>query len=255
VLPVVILAAMATYYVTTGRAPDSPPDLAVAVDLPHEDELALGLESYRQIVSGSQVLAAGRFVDTVRDVGKRIASLAGAPGVDWAFTVIESDEATASCLPGGKVVVSSGLAPATETPAGLAVILGHVMAHALARHGAARIAHAHVVPLGSLAPGTPGADLDVATRRLVMGAFGVGSRFGVLRPFSREHEAAADHMGLLYVARACFDPTEAPRVWERMPPEFLSIHPGQAARADDLRAWMDDALAIGREHCGAPDSE
>jgi predicted Zn-dependent protease len=136
--------------------------------------------------------------------------------------------------------------------------MGHEIAHAIARHGAERIAHQKLVQIGSLAANMALGDMDYDTRNMVMGALGVGAQFGVLLPFSREHESEADYMGLIYLARACFDPAEAPRLWERMgeastgrtPAEFMSTHPSHETRIRQFNEWMPEALEIRRQKCG-----
>ena len=228
------------------------------VDLSREQEAALGLESYRQILGQSQVVESGAEVAAIREIGRRLAAVADAPGFEWEFNLIASDQANAFALPGGKVAVYSGLLPIAENADGLAVVMGHEIAHAIARHGAERIAHERLAQLGSLAVGTAVSDMDTQTQRMVMGALGVGTQFGVLLPFSRSHESEADYMGLIFAARACFDPREAPRLWERMekasggsaPAEFLSTHPGHETRIHDLNQWMPEALRVRAELCG-----
>src|SRR5262245_33111762 len=205
------------------------------VDLSREQEAPLGLESYRQILSQSQIIESGQDVDTIREVGRRLAAVAEDPGFEWEFNLIASDQANAFALPGGKVAVYQGLLPVAANADGLAAVMGHEIAHAIARHGAERIAHEKLAQLGQLAVGTAVGDMDMQTQRMVMAALGVGAQYGVLLPFSRSHESEADYMGLIYAARACFDPREAPRLWERMsqasggggaPAEFMSTHPG-----------------------------
>ena len=135
--------------------------------------------------------------------------------------------------------------------------MGHEIAHAIARHGAERMAHQKLVQIGTMAAQVALGDMDYDTQRMVMGALGVGTQYGVLLPFSRDHESEADYMGLLFVARACFDPTEAPRLWERMgemsqgkqPAEFLSTHPSHETRIKQFQEWMPEALAIRDQHC------
>jgi predicted Zn-dependent protease len=227
------------------------------VDLSREQEAALGLQSYQQILSQSQIVQSGSDVDMVREIGRRLAAVAEDPGFEWEFNVIASEQANAFALPGGKVAVYTGLIPVTQNADGLAVVMGHEIAHAIARHGAERIAHEKLAQLGSLAVGTAISDMDVQTQRMVMGALGVGTQFGVLLPFSRSHESEADYMGLIYAARACFDPREAPKLWERMeqmsggqqPAEFMSTHPGHETRIQNLNGWMPEALRVRAESC------
>ena len=186
------------------------------IDLSREQEAALGLESYRQILGQSQIVSSGPEVDTIREIGRRLAAVSDDPGFEWEFNLIASDQANAFALPGGKVAVYAGLLPITQNHDGLAAVMGHEIAHAIARHGAERIAHEKLAQLGTLAVGTAVGEMDIQTQRMVMAALGVGTQFGVLLPFSRSHESEADYMGLIFAARACFDPQEAPRLWERM---------------------------------------
>jgi predicted Zn-dependent protease len=181
------------------------------------------------------------------------------PGFEWEFNVIDSPQANAFALPGGKTAVYTGLLPIAENHNGLAIVMGHEIAHAIARHGAERMAHQKLVQIGTLAASVAVGDMDVDTQRMVMGALGVGTQYGVLLPFSRDHESEADYMGLLFVARACFDPTEAPKLWQRMgemsqgrqPAEFMSTHPNHATRIKQFQEWMPDALALRQQYCNS----
>ncbi len=228
------------------------------VDMSQEQEMALGLQSYRQILSKERVVSAGEIVDAVRAVGGRLAAVAEDPGFKWEYNVIDADQANAFALPGGKVAVYTGILPIAANVNGLAVIMGHEIAHAIARHGAERMAHQKLVQFGTLAAGMAIGDMDIQTQRMVMGALGVGAQVGVLLPFSRSHESEADYMGLIYVARACFDPREAPLLWQRMgegaggkaPGEFMSTHPSHETRIRQFEEWMPEALAIRKQHCG-----
>jgi predicted Zn-dependent protease len=148
------------------------------------------------------------------------------------------------------------LVPVAENVDGLAVVMGHEIAHAIARHGAERMAHQKLVQLGTLAAGMALSDMDAGTQQMVMGALGVGAQYGVLLPFSRDHESEADEMGLILMARACFDVTEAPRLWERMgrasrgaPAEFMSTHPSHETRIRQFEQWMPEALELKRQSC------
>ncbi len=235
------------------------------VDLSREQELALGLQSYQQILAQEQVVRAGPQVDAVRDIGRRlvVAAQAIAPDVpwqhfEWEFNLVHSGQANAFCLPGGKVAVYTGILPITANENGLAVVMGHEIAHAIARHGAERMAMQKLVQLGSVAAGMSISDMDPRTQQMVMGALGAGAQYGIVLPFSRDHESEADRIGLLVAARACFDPREAPRLWERMgqasggrqPPEFASTHPSHDTRIRQLEAWMPEAMALYEQHCG-----
>lgn len=228
------------------------------VDISPEQEAALGLQSYREILSQAEVVQGGEAVETVRMIGRRLAAVAEDPGFEWEFNVIDSEQVNAFALPGGKVAVYTGLLPVAGNDDALAAVMGHEIAHAIARHGAERMAHQKLAQYGSLAVGVALGDMDIQTQRMVMGALGVGTQYGVLMPFSRKHESEADYIGLLYVARACFDPGEAPALWKRMaegagaaPAEFLSTHPNPATRVDNFEQWMPEALRVREEHCAA----
>ncbi|HEY8156634.1 MAG TPA: M48 family metallopeptidase [Myxococcota bacterium] len=259
VWPLVIFGAFFAWYYFSHQEEVPLTGRKQLVDLSREQEAALGLESYRQILGQSQIVAGGADVDRIRAIGRRLAAVSDDPGFEWEFNLIASDQANAFALPGGKVAVYSGLLPIAGNDDGLAAVMGHEIAHAIARHGAERIAHEKLAQLGSLAVGTAVGEMDVQTQRMVMGALGVGAQFGVLLPFSRSHETEADYMGLIYTARACFDPREAPRLWERMsraagggaaPAEFMSTHPGHETRIQNLDQWMAEAMRVRAESCG-----
>lgn len=235
------------------------------VDMSREQELALGLQSYQEILSKERVLTSGPQVEAVRSIGFRLVDAAKivAPDVpwehfEWEFNLVQSDQANAFCLPGGKVAVYTGILPVTANADGLAAVMGHEIAHAIARHGAERMATQRLVQMGSMAASMSVGEMDPGTQRMVLGALGVGAQYGVLLPFSRDHESEADKIGLLLSAHACFDPREAPRLWQRMgeaaggraPSEFMSTHPSHETRIRQFEQWMPEALAIYQERCG-----
>lgn len=255
-LPVVLFVLYLGYYFLANREEVPLTGRTQLVDINREQEMALGFQSYQQILQQEAVLRSGEIVDQVREIGRRIAAVAEDPGFEWEFNVIQSDQANAFCLPGGKVAVYTGIVPIAESTDGLAIIMGHEIAHAIARHGAERMAHQKLTQLGTLAVGVAMSDMDRRTQYAVMGALGVGAQYGVLLPFSREHESEADYMGLVYAARACFDPTEAPELWKRMgeassgaPSEFMSTHPSHTTRIRQFDEWMPEALGIRAESC------
>ncbi|NND65026.1 MAG: M48 family metallopeptidase, partial [Gammaproteobacteria bacterium] len=161
------------------------------VDLNLQQETVLGLQSYQQILSQSRVVTRGQEVDVVRVIGQRLVAAARDldPGYKWEFNVLDDNQANAFALPGGKVAVYTGLFPVAENVDGLAVVMGHELAHALARHGAERIAHQKLLQAGSIAASFALGDMSYESQRLVMGAIGAGAQFGVLMPFSRKHES------------------------------------------------------------------
>jgi len=171
-------------------------------------------------------------------------------GYQWEFNLVESEEVNAWCMPGGKVVVYSGILDLAGDEAGLAVVMGHEIAHAVARHGNERMSQGLVVQMGGMALAKALEEKPEETRQLWLSAFGLGAQLGVMLPYSRSHESEADHMGLIFMAMAGYDPHRAVSFWEQMaqakggsaPPEFLSTHPSDATRIRDLRAQLPEAL-------------
>lgn len=217
-----------------------------------EKESALGLTAYQEVLQKEKLTANQRYVDMVRRVGKRIAAVAGRPDFQWEFNVIESDTQNAFCLPGGKVAVYTGMLPVCESEAGLAVVMSHEVAHAIARHGGERMAHQTVQNLGKNAVGYVMQNQEEQKQKIVLTAYGAVSEYGAILPYSREHELEADHIGIMLMAKAGYDPSEAPVFWERFsaakgsggaaPMEFLSTHPSDARRAAALRELLPEAL-------------
>lgn len=260
IVPVALFAVFAIVYMFSNSQTVPITGRKQIVDISVEDEVALGFQSYVQVLQSSDVIESGLQLDLVRSVGRRIANATGNTDFQWEFNLIRSPDVNAFCLPGGKVAVFSSILPVAENADGLAVVLGHEISHAIARHGAERLAHQRLAEIGQLALGVAARDMDEGARRSVLGAFGVGAQLGVLLPFSREHESEADYMGLIFMARACFDPREAPRFWKRMdeatraggvPPEFLSTHPNPEHRIAQLEAWMPEVLAERERYCGS----
>jgi predicted Zn-dependent protease len=171
-------------------------------------------------------------------------------GYKWEFNLIESNEVNAWCMPGGKVVIYTGILPVTQTEAGLAVVMGHEIAHAVAEHGNERMSQMLMTQLGGMALNEALAEQPEKTRSLWMTAFGVGTQLGVLLPYSRLHESEADRLGLIFMAMAGYDPNEAVGFWQRMaakkggqaPPEFLSTHPSDQTRINKIREAMPEAM-------------
>ena len=217
-----------------------------------EQEKQLGLQSYRQVLSEERTVDSGPDVELVRRVAGRLAQGTGAAGknFDWAVSLVRSEQVNAFCLPGGKIVVYTGILPVSKTEAGLATVLGHEMAHATSRHGSERLLaqkESQTVMTGvqfSLG------DMSYEQQRAWMGAIGAGAKYGLLMPFSREHESEADAIGLIYLARAGYDPREALAFWQRMesstgkgaPPAFLSDHPSHGARIAQIKKLLPKAL-------------
>ena len=197
----------------------------------------------------------------VRRVGDRISKAVEAymasaglsknlEGYKWEFNLIEDATVNAWCMSGGKVVVYTGLLPLVQNDAALATVMGHEIAHAVARHGSERMSDQMLVQLGGTALTAALAQKPEQTRQIAMTAFGVGSQLGVVLPFSRQHEYEADYMGLIFMAMAGYDPNESIVFWEKMakqsgtkPPEFLSTHPVDENRIARLKEKMPEAMA------------
>jgi predicted Zn-dependent protease len=248
------------------------------VTLSPQQELRLGAQAYQQVLSkerGNVLTSDDSATKAVREVGGRLARAADDPAIrnrlgvrgdlkfEWEFSVVRSSQVNAFCLPGGKVVVYTGILPVCRTHAGLAVVMGHEIGHALARHGAERMAQQQMVDVGRLAVASSLGSLDPRKQMMVLGMLGVGAQVGILLPFSREHESEADHIGVILMAAAGYDPAEAPRFWLRMEsaskgggPEFLSTHPSHGRRMQDLERWAaDDARQLYDNSPHAPDAD
>ncbi len=215
-------------------------------------EASLGAEAYQQIVSQEKVVSSGPAWDQVRRVSMRLAQVANKPDFDWEVVLIDSPQVNAWCLPGGKMGVYTGILPVTRSDEGLAVVMGHEVSHALARHGGRRMTEGLGMSIVQelLAVGLSGVGGGV--QEGVLASFGMLSQGGVVLPFSRADETEADQIGLRLMAEAGFDPREAPRFWQRMidatggggPPEFLSTHPSPETRIAQLEEWMPEAMEI-----------
>jgi len=167
----------------------------------------------------------------------------------WEFNLVEDSLVNAWCMPGGKVVVYTGILPVTKDETGLAVVMGHEIAHAIANHGNERMSQGLLAATGQMALAKALENKKQETQTLFMAAFGIGAQVGVLLPYSRLHESEADHLGLIFMAMAGYDPRQAVAFWERMaadskgaPPEFLSTHPSDATRIRQLKDEIPEAM-------------
>ena len=171
-------------------------------------------------------------------------------GYKWDFNLVEDEQINAWCMPGGKVVVYTGILPVTDDEAGLAVVMGHEIAHAIAEHGNERMSQQLLQQVGAVGLMVAMQDEPVETQALWLSVYGVGTTVGVLLPYSRTQESEADHLGLIFMAMAGYDPYEAPAFWKRMaatkqggsPPEFLSTHPSDQTRINDITSWIPEAM-------------
>jgi predicted Zn-dependent protease len=171
-------------------------------------------------------------------------------GYQWEFHLVKDDAINAWCMPGGKVVVYTGILPLADGEEGLAVVMGHEISHAIAKHGNERMSQGLVAQMGGMALSVALAEKSQETRDLFMTAFGVGSQVGILLPYSRIQESEADRLGLIFMAMAGYDPREAAGFWKRMAsakkgksvPEFLSTHPADNKRIADIEKLLPEAM-------------
>lgn len=211
-----------------------------------EEETRMGLSAYEQILKEEKLSQDPQVNAMVRRVGQRIAEVANRPDFQWEFRVIEKDVANAFALPGGKVAVYTGILKYTQTEAGLAVVMGHEVAHALARHGGERMSRSMLAQFGLTLGQVALGGSNPGVMQAVTAAYGIG----VQLPFDRSQESEADRIGLILMAKAGYDPNEAVPFWQRMssgktgnaPPEFLSTHPSGTTRIRQLQQWMPEAL-------------
>jgi len=223
-------------------------------------ETQLGLTSFDQLKKETPISRDPAINEMVQRVGKRLAQVASKdmPDAQWEFVVFESKEANAFCLPGGKVGVYTGILPITKNEAGLATVIGHEIGHAVAHHAAARMSYAMVGQgVGNLAGAYVGTTSYAQYQNVFMSLYGVGEKVGVELPHSRKQESEADHIGLVYMARAGYDPKEAVAFWERFAAynqqqgrerssllsRFLSTHPVDSERIADLKTLLPEAQA------------
>ncbi len=215
-----------------------------------DDELEpLSLQAYEEATkeTGGKITSGPQY-EMVQRVAKKIAA-ACEEDFKWEARLLKADDIpNAFCLPNGRIAIYTGILPVTQNEAGLAVVMGHEVAHAVLRHGGKRMTQGSIMQgaMTAIDAGLGMAQMEAGTKGTVMAALGMGANVGVILPFSREHESEADIEGLRYAIRAGYDPEEAPKLWERMAklgsgssqPEWLSTHPGSEARAQKLREMI-----------------
>lgn len=213
-------------------------------------ENELGTSAFREIKSKEKPSANREYIEIVKRVGERLAAVSGRSDYQWEFHVIQSETPNAFCLPGGKVAFYEGIMPICANEAGVAVVMSHEIAHALARHGGERMAEATAVSLGGKVAELISREKAPEHAGTILKVYGYGAEYGAILPFSRKHESEADAMGIMLMAKAGYDPSEAPQFWGRFssshqgqqPPEFFSTHPSDERRAEDLRKLLPTAL-------------
>ena len=230
--------------------------------VPDSDLLALSDQQYAQVIAegplsqdAEQVARIRRIGNDIRQAVERHAAennrTADLQGYEWEFNLIESDQVNAWCMPGGKVAFYTGILPVCQTDDGIAVVMGHEVAHAVAKHGAEKMSQQMVAQFGQQTLGALLSTKSAETQTIFMSAYGIGAQYGALLPFSRTMESEADHLGLVFMAMAGYDPEAAVPFWERMsalkggaaPPEFASTHPSDASRIKQIQEWLPEAKA------------
>jgi predicted Zn-dependent protease len=233
------------------------------LSLVQESELQLmAVSQYNSFLSENKVLNPSNSKDAamVDRVGARISGAitkyynshekqSVTDGYKWEFNTVDSKEANAWCMPGGKVVVYSGLLPITQNETALAIVVGHEIAHAIAKHGSERMSQAMMQQLGGVALQVALSQKPAETQNIFMQSYAIGSQVGAMLPWSRQQETEADQYGLIYAAMAGYNPQEAIAFWQRMasagggkPPEFLSTHPSDETRMKKLKQFMPEAM-------------
>ena len=222
---------------------------------------AMSLDAYRDFLSKHEVIRGTPEAEQVNRVGTRIKSAveryfaerdigSRLNGYAWEFNLIKDPDANAWAMPGGKVVVYTGILTITRGEEGLAVVMGHEIAHVVANHGNERMSQALLAQMGGIALGVALSEQPAQTQKLFAAAFGLGTQVGILLPYSRLQESEADHLGLVFMAMAGYDPRGAVGFWKRMsaakgggaPPEFLSTHPTSAHRIANIESLIPDAM-------------
>nr|WP_319398314.1 M48 family metallopeptidase [uncultured Carboxylicivirga sp.] len=222
--------------------------------------MSMSFTQYQEFLKENKISTDKEKTATIKKVGKKIAAAvekymtdngysSQIAGFEWEFNLVEDETPNAWCMPGGKVVFYTGILPYCQDETGIAVVMGHEIAHAVAKHGSERMSQQMAVQYGGTALTVLMDEKPEQTQQLAMAAFGLGSQYGVMLPFSRAHETEADKMGLIFMAMAGYDPNEAVPFWQRMsdmggqkPPEWMSTHPADETRVKDLKAYMPEAM-------------
>ncbi len=232
--------------------------------VPNSQILPMSFQQYNQFLSEHKVIKNTADARLIKKVGQKISVAAeryltanGYAGYlkdyRWDYNLVEDKAVNAWCMPGGKIVFYTGILPITQGEAGIAAVMGHEVAHALANHGQQRMSAGQLQALGAVA-GNIAFSKDPKNQQVFNQAYGIGSTVGVMLPFSRGHESEADRIGLTLMAIAGYEPMEAANIWVRMkqqgngaPPEFLSTHPSSDRRINNIKSWAAEAKAEARK--------
>jgi len=224
------------------------------------DMLSTSFVQYDQFLKENKLSANTAQTNMVKGIGRRIQNAVATyfaqnnlsqdlNGFAWEFNLIDSKEVNAWCMPGGKVVVYSGILPFTQNETGLAVVMGHEIAHSVAKHSNERVSQALVAQLGGETLAAALQKKPQQTQQIWMSVFGIGVQLGAILPYSRLQEGEADHLGLIFMAMAGYDPNGSVEFWQRMsqnagakPPEFLSTHPSDENRIRKIKSEIPEAM-------------
>jgi predicted Zn-dependent protease len=234
--------------------------------IPNSELLPLSYSSYQEVLKENRLSKNTEQTALVKKVGSKIQKAVETymaenkmsdqlKGYAWEFNLLEGNTVNAWCMPGGKVAFYEGIMPVAKDEAGVAVVMGHEIAHALGNHGRERMSQGLVQQLGGVALAVAIADKPQETQQLFFAAYGIGTTVGAMLPYSRLHETEADKLGMVFMAMAGYNPNEAPRFWERMtaatggaqPPEWLSTHPSHNRRIKDLEEYIPKAMKYYRQ--------
>ena len=228
--------------------------------IPDSQMNSLSLTEYKDFISKNKLSTDAAHTQMVKNVGARIQKAVETycaqnnlssriAGYQWEFNLVEDSNVNAFAMPGGKVVVYTGLIPVAQNEDGLAVVMGHEISHVIARHGSERMSQGLLVEMGGAALSEAMTKSPAATKDLFIKSYGMGAQYGILLPYSRKHETEADHLGLIFMAMAGYNPNTAVGFWQRMaasskgaPPELLSTHPADKTRIENLRQFMPEAM-------------
>lgn len=228
--------------------------------LPESELVAMGLTNYNEFISANTISSNISSASMIRVVGTDLTTslteyltqnnlLDRINGYQWEFSLVADNTPNAWCMPGGKIVVYEGILPYTLDKNGMAVVMAHEIAHAVARHGNERMSHQLIIQFGGVALSEITKEKPEETRNIFMSVYGIGSQLGAVLPYSREHEKEADRLGLIIMAMAGYNPEAAVAFWERMdtaggtaPPEFLSTHPSNSTRIREIKSFLPEAM-------------